>query len=154
MFLQLFCSSSHFCKLVTSLKDYICFSELHVLFTKYRKLQIKLDLLSTACTAERREKSHCKDAGKQQTRWCGCFKEGLMGLHDTDSKTALETQIIKLFLQNNRISHHRGLSLVCSRERALKESERILMQPQTHGTRFSTLVQTEGRWRSVISVFM
>lgn len=39
-------------------------------FIKFKELQIKMHLLSTACTAERREKSHYNDAGRQETMLC------------------------------------------------------------------------------------
>lgn len=50
-----------------------------------------MDLLSTACTAERREKSHYNDAGRQQTmlRWCVWGRS--MGLHKADKKFYLFT---------------------------------------------------------------
>lgn len=44
-----------------------------------------MDLLSTACTAERREKSHFTASGRQQTVcWWRAWEGDSEGLHDTD----------------------------------------------------------------------
>lgn len=45
-----------------------------------------MHLLSTACTTERREKSHYDDAGGQQTMLCQCVGgcQDKEGLHNTD----------------------------------------------------------------------
>lgn len=58
-----------------------------------------MHLLSTACTAERREKSHYNVAGREETmscEWVGGWEGASRGLHNTDKDTHVKGQFFVL----------------------------------------------------------